>query len=271
MTVRYGAVASALASLRGASLVDDVAPTIAAIPFRTGARRGIPPLADLYVPPRPLGSSVVLVHGGAFLIGSRRMKPMRYLAARLSAAGIAVCAIDYRMIFRGGRLDEAVEDVRTAVAFWRARCPELGLAPEAISLVGLSAGGSLAMLAAAELPPDALASLICCFGLYELDDLRGPAALLPRLLLRTRDRKIWSARSPRHAPQPALPTLLLHGTADGLVPVDQAHRLAAHRGQLGLPTKLVVYPEAPHGFFHVPGAAADAGVTEIVAHVGRRR
>ena len=27
MTVRYGAIASALASLRGASLVDDVAPT----------------------------------------------------------------------------------------------------------------------------------------------------------------------------------------------------------------------------------------------------
>lgn len=271
MTVRYGAIASALASLRGASLVDDVAPTAASIPFRTGARRGIPALADLYVPARPIGASVVLVHGGAFLIGSRRMKPMRYLAARLTAAGLGVCAIDYRMIFRGGRLDEAVEDVGAAVAFWRARTPELGLDPGAISLVGLSAGASLAMLAAAELPDGALARLVCCFGLYELDDLRGSAALLPRLLLRTRDRAIWSARSPRHAPQPAIPTLLLHGTADGLVPVDQARRLAAHRDQLGLPTKLVVYPDAPHGFFNLPGAAADAGVAEIVAHVGLTR
>lgn len=268
MTVRYGAIASALASLRGAPNATALAPTAAAISFRARVGRGIPPLADLYVPPRPTGASVVLVHGGAFLIGSRRMKPMRFLAARLASAGIGVCAIDYRMIFRGGRLDEAIDDVRAAVAFWREQAPAHGLDPAAISLIGLSAGASLAMLATAELAPDALAGLVCCFGLYELDELRGAAAVLPRLLLRTRDRAIWAVRSPSRARQPATPTLLLHGTADGLVPADQARRLAAHRATLGLPTRLVVYPDAPHGFFNLPCAAADAGVAEIIAHVG---
>lgn len=264
MTPRYRAIVQALASLRGDPAVAAVRPTQAAVPYRS--HRGRSPLSDVYLPPRATGASVVLVHGGAFVLGSRRMKPMRYLAARLSAAGIAVCAVDYRLLFRGGRLDEAVDDVRAALAFWRRRAAELDLDARAVSLVGLSAGASLAMLAAARTEPDALAGLACCFGLYELEHLRGPASLLPRLLLRTSDRAAWRERSPRRAPQPIVPTLLLHGDADGLVPVEQARRLAAHREALGLPTRLVVYPGAPHGFFSVPSFAADAGTRELIAH-----
>jgi len=268
MTLRYGAVVQALRSLRASSTIAEVRPTEAAVPYRAHAR-GIAPLADLYVPARPTGASVVLVHGGGFVIGSRRMKPMRFLAARLTAAGIAVCAVDYRMIFRGGRLAEAVDDVGDALAFWSARAPTLGLDPRAVSMVGLSAGASLGLLAAARSDAHGrLAALVCCFGLYEIGHLRGPASLLPRLLFRTRDREAWSDRSPRFAAQPVAPTLLLHGSDDGLVPVEQARRLAAHREALGLPTRLVIYPGAPHGFFNLPVPAADAGVREIIEHVG---
>jgi acetyl esterase/lipase len=209
----------------------------------------------------------MLVHGGGFVIGSRRMKPMRYLTARLAAAGIAACAIDYRMIFRGGRLDEAIEDARAAFAFWSRKVPELGLDPDAISLAGLSAGATIALLAASELAP---AGVIACFGLYEVDHLRGPAQLLPRLLFGTAERAVWKQRSPRFAPQSSAPTLLLHGSDDGLIPVEQARRLAAHRESLGLPTRLVVYDGVPHGFFNLPLAAAAAGADEIAAHVLRR-
>lgn len=265
MTLRYGAVVDALASLRGE--VTAIPPSESAVRYHAPPRRGIAPLADLYVPERPSGASVVLVHGGAFVIGSRRMKPVRFLAARLCAAQIAVCAIDYRMIFRGGRLEEALDDVAAAVTFWHQRAPQLALDPHRISLVGLSAGATLAMLAAAR-SPTAVARLVCCFGLYELDHLRGPVGeLLPRLLFRTGERAVWDARAPRGAAQPAVPTLLLHGTDDGLVPVEQARRLAARRESLGLPTRLVVYEGAPHGFFNRPSHACDDGVRELVAHV----
>jgi len=270
MTVRYGAVLGALRSLRGRPAIAAVPPTEAAVRYHAHARRGVAPLADIYVPARPTGPSVVLVHGGAFVIGSRRMKPMRFLAAQLVASGVAVCAVDYRLIFRGGGLDEAVEDVVDALAFWATRAPQLGLDARAIAMVGLSAGASISLLAAARTDASRLAALACCFGLYEIDHLRGPAGLLPRLLFRTADRAAWTQRSPRHAAQPAVPTLLLHGTDDGLVPVAQAHRLAAHREALGLPTRLVVYAGAPHGFFNVAGPAADAGVREILAHVDPR-
>jgi acetyl esterase/lipase len=272
MTLRYGAVVASLRSLRGAPGVAITTPTHAAVAYREHATpRGtlaqlahIAPLADIYVPAQANGASVVLVHGGGFVIGSRRMKPMRYLTAKLIEAGVAVCAIDYRMIFRGGRIDEATTDVRDAFAFWSQRSQSLGLDPARISLVGLSAGATLSLLAAPQLDP---AGVVACFGLYDGAHLTGPGELLPRLLFRSADRAAW--RLPRSAPQPAAPTLLLHGTDDGLVPVDQAHQLAAHRMALGLPTKLVVYDGAPHGFFNVPVAAAAAATAEIIEHVTR--
>ena len=74
--------------------------------FRSRRARGIAPLADVYLPDGPgPHPSVIIVHGGGFVIGSRRMKPVRYLATRLCAAGYAAAALDYRMIFRGGRLE----------------------------------------------------------------------------------------------------------------------------------------------------------------------
>jgi acetyl esterase/lipase len=256
----------ALSSLRG-SPTDAVAPSLTT--SYAPRRRGIAPLADLYLPTTPTGESAVLVHGGGFVIGSRRMKPMRFLGVRLSAAGIAVFAIDYRMIFRGGRLDEAIADVRAALAYWRTSTTAHGLDANAISLVGLSAGGSLAMLVAAMEAPGSIASLACCFGVYDWLGLRGAASVLPRLLLRTADRAAWRERSPGRA-NVVVPTLLLHGDADSLVSVEQARLVAADREARGLPTRLVVYPDAAHGFFNVPGDAADAGTRELIGHVTRR-
>jgi acetyl esterase/lipase len=209
---------------------------------------------------------VVLVHGGAFAIGSRRMKPMRFLAGRLHAAGIAVCAVDYRMIFRGGRLAQATDDVAQAAAFWCERAPGFGLDPDRVALVGLSAGASLALLAATRAPAARVARIACAFGLYDVAHLRGVSRVFAHLLFATPDRARWIAEAPSGAPQPARPTLLLHGGADELVPVEQARRLAAHRDRLGLPTRLVTYPDAPHGFFNFPCEAREAGVREIVDH-----
>ncbi len=267
--LRYRALADALWSLRTPAFFEEPRPTQAAVPYRRRVGRGIPPLFDVYVPSRQTtGASVVLVHGGGFVIGSRRMKPVRFLAAHLSAAGIAVCAVDYRMIFRGGRLDEALEDVCGALDAWRERAAGVyGLDPARVSLCGLSAGATLAMLAAARCEGE-VHRLVSVFGLYELDHLSGPlASVMPRLLFGTADRETWSARSPRGSAQPRVPTLLLHGTADGLVPVEQARRLAAHRESNGLPTRLVIYEGAPHGFFNSPCRAAEEGAREIVQHV----
>jgi acetyl esterase/lipase len=223
---------------------------------------------DLWAPRAPaVGSAVLLLHGGGFTVGHRAMKPMRLLASRLCDAGLAVASADYRMIFRGGRLDESLDDAFTAFAFWREESQRRGWSDGRTSLVGLSAGGALAVLAASQCDP-APHRLVGCFGLYDFDDLRGPlASLLPRVLLRTGDPAQWRARSPLEAPPTPAPTLLLHGTDDGLVPVAQARALAARREALGLPTRLVELPGAPHAFFNAPCEAADRSLRELVAHL----
>src|SRR5690606_24657302 len=107
-----------------------------ATPIAGPDRRGVAlgprgPRADLYLP-RGAGphASVLLVHGGAFLIGSRAMRPVRFLADRLRAAGFAVAATDYRLLLRGARdLDAQVADVRAALLGWSALARELELDP----------------------------------------------------------------------------------------------------------------------------------------------
>jgi acetyl esterase/lipase len=212
--------------------------------YRDAPSRGVAPLADVYMPSHPSGASVVLVHGGGFVFGSRLMRPIRFLGAQLAAEGIAVCAVDYRLLFRGGWVSDAVTDVRDALAFWRRHAPERGLDTQRISIVGLSAGATLAFAAAAS-PEARVASVVGCFGLYE-----------SRLLVGSRLRE-----------QPPVPALLLHGDADRLIPVEQAHRLATRRRAAGLPTDLVIYPGARHGFFWSPSETRDAAVRAIRDHV----
>jgi len=233
--------------------------------YRSAQTRGTAPLLDIYLPEVPNGASVVLVHGGGFVVGSRQMRPMRFLASQLQSAGFTAVSIDYRLVSRGGDLDQALDDVRTALAFWCERAPTYGLDPRRVSMLGLSAGGMLAMLAASEVD---VQRLVCGFALYDVAPWDSPpTSLLWRRLFRSSDRALWRQRSPVGATQPRAPTLLLHGDADWIVPVSQARHIAAHRHALGLETKLVVYPGAPHGFFTRESPAAYEGAKEILAHL----
>lgn len=228
-------------------------PSHPGLPYRTArAGRGTPPLADVYMPdgdgPHP---SVLLVHGGGFVVGNRAMKPIRYLGAELSRAGWAVCAPSYRRVFRGGRLDEMVDDVRTAAAWWLEQAATLKLDRGRFVLAGISAGGTLTQLAARQLPPTAFAHWIGIFGLYDFAGWRGPLANLSGpMLMRTTDPDEIAARSPVRLEPLPIPTTLLHGTHDSMVPFEQAERLHARRRELGLPSRLLTYEGAEHAFFN---------------------
>ena len=239
---------------------------MAALSYRPTAPRGVVPLVDVYIPDTPgPHPSAVLVHGGAFLIGSRKMKPIRYLATRLVEAGFAVAAVDYRLIFRGGRLEEAVDDVRVAIAWWCDQAERFELDAARISALGFSAGAALLWLATAG-SGASLHRLVSVYGLYDFTWLSGRrAAWLRRKLLRTTDRDVWRARSPMANATCPAPALVIHGTADRMAPFAHAEALARTRDQLGLSTTVRLVNGARHGFLnHAGSRVAETSVAEIV-------
>ena len=246
-----GGVLHALWTLCKPSKVDVIKPTDAGLSYRTRAPRGIPPRVDVYRPKGPgPHPSVVLVHGGGFLIGSRTLKPVRYVATRLVQAGFAVAAPDYRLVFRGGRLDEAIDDVATALGWWREQAPRYALDPERISVMGMSAGATLMWLA---LSRDNISAhrIVSLFGLYDfawLSDRRS--AWLRQRLLRSPDLASWQSRSPLSHAHAEAPCLLIHGDADQMTPVMHAHAMKQTRDAEGLSTTLDVIPGARHGFLN---------------------
>lgn len=248
---RTGGLLHALALLAAPARFEALEPTARGVPYLEARRRGIAPLVDVYVPAKgALHPSVVVVHGGGWVIGHRRMKPVSLMATRLCRAGFAVCAVDYRLLFRGGGLDAQVEDVSAAATFWRTACPRWSCDPARVSMLGFSAGASL-MLLHAGASEHAYHRLVSIYGALDFHEMTGRRAeLLLGMLLGTRDRRVWAERSPSARAHVSSPLLVIHGTDDDLVPVSHAVRLHESRRDRGLPTELELVPGMRHGWLN---------------------
>ena len=88
---------------------------------------------------------LILIHGGSWSGGSRKHNGVycRHFAQK----GYVVATIDYRLSGEAP-FPAAIQDVNCAIRWMRANAAKLGVDPNKIGLVGGSAGGHLAMLAA---------------------------------------------------------------------------------------------------------------------------
>ncbi|MBX2803259.1 MAG: alpha/beta hydrolase [Myxococcales bacterium] len=254
---RSGLVHAAWLKLRPTDYVSRP-PTHAGVRYRVLADRGVPPLLDVYLPdtspPAAGHPGIVLIHGGAFVVGSRHDLGPRYLTGELCRAGFAVFCPDYRLMFRGGRLASQLDDVAAAHRFVVDHAADYRIDPERLSLGGMSAGAALAGLHAASPHAPPIHRLLSVYGLYDFSSLTGPApVLLRRLLLRSPDPAIWRQASPcQHTAAVQAPALFLHGTEDLMVPVEQARAIHAARQAMGLPSRLEIFDGMRHGWLQDP-------------------
>jgi acetyl esterase/lipase len=194
--------------------------------------------ADLHLPPVLAGSDgpppvMIVVHGGSWRSRHGRIF-MRPLVADLLRRGWAAWNIEYRRLGNDGGWPATFEDVAAAVD----RLPELG-APvdlERVCLLGHSAGGQLALWAAArdKLPPHAPGSPergpsqrlrgviaqagVCDLaGAYRLWHGGAAGALMGGGPEQVGER--YDVGDPLRLLPPSIPVLLVHGTADETVSV----------------------------------------------------
>lgn len=244
---------------------------------------------DLHLPDRGEGGPwpvVVYVHGGSFLTGLPGMGPW----TALPAEGIAVASVTYR--FAGEAVfPAAVEDVRAAVAWVRARADRYGLDPARVAIWGGSAGGYLAAMVAvtgartlATCPrllgvdaPAAVSALTAAVTQYAITDpgcLREDAlpGTEPEVdgLLRAIQPFFGGSPTPTAVldniadPAGVPPFLIMHGDIDHRVGIGQGRRLHEGLEKAGVPARFVEVPGADHG----AAAWADpAVVADVIAHL----
>ena len=207
-------------------------------------------LLDFYRPadahePLPL---VIWIHGGGWRGGDKKNCPAKVL----TQYGFAVASINYRLIDRA-TFPAQIRDCKGAIRFLRSRASEFGIDPDAFGVWGGSAGGSLAALVGTsggvkELEGDVGGNLeyssavqAACdwFGRKQFIGYADPnspeSKRVPRLTALfsgtiDQRKQIAKAVSPvTHIDKTDPPFLIMHGSQDATVPVEESILFAEAR------------------------------------------
>lgn len=205
---------------------------------------------------------VILVHGGCWeaAYDHRHVEPM---AERLTQAGAATWVVEYRRPGQaGGGWPGTFDDVACGVDHLRSIASAHGLDMARVVIAGHSAGGHLALLAAARgsgLRPVGLVSLSGITDLVAYARGGGSCnAGAPALMGGTPDElpERYAAANPIRLAPLRLPLVLLHAGADGIVPPEHASAMATAELAAGGHARVVLVPGAGHFDLVAPVAAA---------------
>lgn len=228
---------------------------------------------DLPAQPAPV---LIFVPGGAWVHG-RSMGQGTALMSRLAEQGWVCLAIDYRAA-PYHRWPRHITDVKTAIAWARANVDKFGGDREFVAVAGCSAGGHLSALAGLtpddpqferRLPEGADSSVDAVVGIYGRYDWEDRSTrerdqfvdFLERVVVKKsigRHPEVFRDASPiarvhRNAP----PFLVIHGSKDSVIPVEQARSFVERLRAVS--HSMVGYLELPgagHGFDLIDGERA---------------
>jgi pimeloyl-ACP methyl ester carboxylesterase len=167
--------------------------------------------ADVRLPPEAGPHPLAIVIHGGYWKAQYNLIHTGHMCDALRAEGIATWNVEYRALGDvGGSWPNILGDVHAAVAAAEQLREERSLGPAV--LIGHSAGGQLALLAAKRRPLPVLA----------LSAISDPAAV---------GRELPEDASPIRQLPLGVPQILIHGTADDSVPFELSERYAAAAGE----------------------------------------
>jgi acetyl esterase/lipase len=222
---------------------------------------------NLARPKSPSGKTpaILCIHGGGFRAGKREGWDGR--CKMLAEHGYAAATVTYRLAPKFP-YPAAIHDVKAAVRWLRANAATYNIDPDKIGVTGDSAGGHLAQFlgvtgGVAEFEGDGgnpgVSSRVACvvnwYGPSDFTKSYGKsvdaAEVLPLWLGGddTKDHKKHIQASPLYWVTPdAAPTLLLHGTKDPYVNVEQAEWIRDRLKASEVEVEMIAFEGAGHGF-----------------------
>ena len=269
-----------------------------------GRKHGTALTMDVFTPKQGRnGAAVLFVVSGGWFSSHESISPPFY--EELLKRGYTVFAVVHGSQPKF-TIPEIIPDIDRAVRFIRHHAADYGIDPERIGISGASAGGHLSLMqgtagtpgkADATDPVERASSrvqAVACFfpptdflnygkpksdaiGRGTLDAFAAPFDFQEfdkqkRVFVPIEDedrrKEIGREISPiNHVSADDPPTLILHGDADHLVPLQQAESFLESLKGTGVETKLVVKPGASHGW---PNLLADMAIIAdwFDAHLG---
>lgn len=208
---------------------------------------------DVYLPEKRNVNTrlVIIIHGGGWTGGDKSDFTGYITEFQKRLPGYAFANINYRLVTQTDNYFPAQEnDVKSAVKFLLDQSGDYVISKDFI-FIGISAGAHLSLLQAYKhsdvVQPKGVVSY---FGPTDLEQLYiNSGSSIPFVLnnITNSTLDILSESSPiNYVSSNSAPTLLLHGDADQLVPLEQATLLENKLQQAGVKHELVVYPGQGH-------------------------
>jgi acetyl esterase/lipase len=240
-----------------------------------GERDGRKLALDVMRPARTNGLGVILMVSGGWKSASPGSFPA-WMVAPILRHGYTVFAV-YHVSQPDATVMQIVEDVNRAVRFIRHRARDYAIDPQRLGVTGGSAGGHLSLMLAtrggtgpadAADPVDRESSAVQAVAIFfPVTDLLNlgsstenpgnggpPKSFVQAFGPQSTDLAVWKVIGREVSPiyyvhSNLPPTLILHGDADTLVPLEQSLRFQTEARKLGCKVEVVVHGGGKHGWW----------------------
>jgi acetyl esterase/lipase len=216
---------------------------------------------DVYLPANRSADStrvLVLIHGGGWAGGDKSEFAPVIPVLQKKLPHYAIVNLNYRLANQmTNHFPTQEQDIQAALQALVSKASEYGTSTDVV-LLGASAGAHLALLQAYKhTTPVVPKAVISFFGPTDLAAIyngqnnayykMGMELLVGGTPAAQPD--VYKQASPiTFAGKQNVPTLLLHGSGDRLVPVVQSKSLKEKLEKAGVPVELVIYPTEGHGW-----------------------
>jgi acetyl esterase/lipase len=239
-----------------------------------GHKMGVALTMDVFKPEHPNGIGVIWMVSGGWVSNHSSINPG--LAAIFTSKGQTVFQVVHGSQPKFA-LPEIVLDIHRAVRYIRTHATEYGVDPNRLGISGGSAGGHLSLYMGAygdDGNPDAKdpvdkasskVNAVACFfpatdfmnfgkegvAAMTIPQLRPfwPAFGITEATTKEQLEKLGKSLSPIYGVSDKYPpTLIIHGDADTLVPIQQSQIIIKKLEEMKVPCKLVTMPGKGHGW-----------------------